>query len=124
MKYSCTELNYLLNSVCFGDKSEALSLLILLRVEVLKLVKCCSFNYASFVDDKQINSHKHQLVGSSGLLGLYSLSDYLRKMQFCNNKFETNYYMLTKSLKNSIFYLDDLVRYLDEGQSFQCDCHR
>lgn len=124
MKYSCTELNYLLNSVCFGDKAEALSLLMLLRKEVLKLVNCCSFSYASFVHNEQINSHKHQLVGSSGLLGLYSLSDYLRKIQFCNIKFETNYYILMKSLKNSIFYLDDLIRYLDKGQSFQCDCHR
>ncbi|MGD8233056.1 hypothetical protein [Vibrio sp. TRT 1302] len=112
MKYRCEELTYLIDNVCFGDKADAMTLIQSLREEILKLGRCCSFGNSSFILIDDMSRSKHKLVGSSGLLGLYSLSNHLRQLVFINEKYEYNYLIIMSSLRFSIYYLDELIFYL------------
>ena len=123
MEYSCTELNYLTNNVCFGNEADAMSLIQNLREEILALGACCDLTSQSFVRIEEINSRKHKLVGSSGLLGLFSLSKHLRSIVFLDNQFSYNYYTFTTSIKSIISYLDELIDQLGNGMSYRCTCH-
>lgn len=123
MKYSCTELNYLINNVCFGNEADAMSLIKNLRSEVLALGICCYPTSQSFVSIEGVNSRKHKLVGSSGLLGLFSLSKYLRDIVFLDGQFEYNYYAFVASIRAIISYLDELMLQLEKGKPHRCACH-
>lgn len=123
MEYSCTELNYLINNVCFGNEADAMSLIKSLRTEILSLGICCDPTSQSFVSIEDISSRKHKLVGSSGLLGLFSLSKYLREIVFLDGQFEYNYYTFVASIRAIISYLDELMLHLGKGKSYRCTCH-
>lgn len=115
MNDSCAELNYLINNVCFGNETDALSLIRKYRNEVVELKNCCDLTLPAFVAKEKIDDRKHKLVGSSGLLGLGSLSTYIRKTAFIEGEFERNYYALTTLVRFATSYLDELIEHLENG---------
>lgn len=67
------EVRYFINEVCDGDSSDALAMLYDLKVAHLELIRSI---YLTKSEPATIGFHK--LIGSSNMLGLFSLARYYR----------------------------------------------
>ncbi|WP_208446340.1 hypothetical protein [Vibrio sp. B1ASS3] len=103
-----TEVNYLLEHVCFGDAIEANELVLTFYNEILKLGNNTCFKSDFFVLQDEMQRSLHKLTGSSGLMGLNSLSCYIKTITYTDD-YVINYYLYKKSTKAILSYLQDIL---------------
>lgn len=102
------EVNYLLERVCFGDVVEANEILLTFYNEILKLGNNTCFKSDFFVMQDEMQRSLHKLTGSSGLMGLNSLSFYIRTITYTDD-YISNYYLYKKTTKEILSYLQDIL---------------